>query len=267
MKSFFGFLLTVALVIGGFYYFYPTQFEVVKNTILQKQTAIILPERTLNLNTAFSPISKNSYSAPLIPSQSNTVEAVYYFKKITDNTGFTCSGIKIGNTIKTITHCIDTGLQSTSPVELTKVENEENLVDDDTINPDYILIDKMLTISSNTELKFSIASADKNIVTANKYQGCLDVDCKFYSIKSTDVLGQGNSGSGVYDMFGDYAGAISMMTTNENGNEISVACPAILFNNPDIKPAKIEDRKCSDLIIFRTTQSFVDKVNAGLIEK
>lgn len=172
------------------------------------------------------------------------IQVLYYFKETYGNL---CSGLKEGFKVKTVRHCISTYDLS--------LENERVMYDNNVLSENVILRTD-LTIKPNDRGEFSIATADKGIVGAVEYAGgCQDDECNFYSVKAYKILGQGNSGSPVFDSNGNYAGALSLL------QQVDIdSCDEIRFEHPRFGEIADQDRKCSYYVTFATSEGFRKKI-------
>jgi hypothetical protein len=168
------------------------------------------------------------------------VQVLYYLKEGV-NSDYFCSGLKQGQKVLTASHCIYGNSDFKS--------NQDRVAVDDRVFSKNVVIRKDLEIVPNTKSEFMIGTADKGLVGAVKYaDGCLDSDCYYFQVRSYRVLGQGNSGSPLWDPEGDYVGSLSYGILKDEQS-----CEKIVFNHPTI--TNIEDglnRICSYILVFNT---------------
>jgi multidrug efflux pump subunit AcrA (membrane-fusion protein) len=167
----------------------------------QKQTQ----EKQTNTNLNQLPVA-SSISA----------RAIYYVAEGQIGSGQSvksCSGQLIGTTIRTVNHCNGGKDITHDPAVNVPLGNKE------------ILIDTPLSVTPQKGLYY-IMSADKGVVSAKEefdsiglYPGAI------LSLILTQPLGEGNSGSAIYDWTGKYVGALSV------GLGTEFKCPIIPVPN------------------------------------
>lgn len=168
-------------------------------------------------------------------------QILYYYKETTKGL---CSGLKQGEKVLTAKHCVYKNIDLKT----------DSVFVDHYVYSKNVLIRKDVTIESNDRKEFSIATADKGVVSGvvPKEGGCVDDKCLFFKIKSYRPLGQGNSGTPLFDYDGEYAGALSF-------GEGGYSCDVINFDNESLYVDRDSDRSCSFYVIFSTSENFRKK--------
>ena len=143
------------------------------------------------------------------------ITAVFYQNKTTNAT---CSGILNSGKIITIAHCLDSNIAL----------NDEKVIEIDAENHE-MLITKNYNLENLEKNVYYVASVDKGLVKGygKPIPNCSD--CPNLFLKLENFLGEGNSGSGVYDWNGKYIGSLS----NTSYPDKSFECKAIYYTDLD----------------------------------
>lgn len=232
------FYTSVFSVLGVYIFFSYTGFST-PGAVLNKAKAIdltnILPTNK-SKNTDTEKLEDNNIT--------KIIQVLYYFN---ENSNLMCSGLKDGANIITSNHCLQKDFKDIA---------QDGVVTDSNVLSKNVFLRTDLVIKSNIIREFSIATVDKGVVGASDTNaGCVDDKCLFFKVKSYKSLGQGNSGTPMFDYAGDYAGALSYMHLSD-----TYSCDIISYI--DTNNNKVEDfnRNCSFDLVFNTSENFRNKM-------
>jgi hypothetical protein len=208
-----------------------------KNKELEKTISVANFNKTIKPKETIVVKQENELKVPKSNNVTKTVNVIYFWFRLEGTqTGALCSGMTQGNVILTVSHC-----QSNKPAS--DIVLSRSLLEEDIV-PVY---QETLTANFN-DGKFKIFTVDKGVVNGfyNKYNYCQVGKCEFIYLDTEQLVGEGNSGSPLYDPAGNFVGVLS-------GGFNEVQCPSIkvglLANNEGV-------RNCSTDISFAVDKSY-----------